>query len=161
MHGPDLSFLFKEINFLILIGLLFFLLRRPVREYFASRASSIRVAVDEARRAYSLASDEHEKISGRLQKIDEEREELFRAFREEGEIERKKILEQADEFREKLKGDVQKVAASELKRAKEELKTQSIQLSKELAVKMLKEKLSEKTEAKLASSTIEQIRRIQ
>lgn len=158
--GPDLALIFKEINFLIFAVLLFLLLRKPVRDYFASRAASIRLSIDESRKAFEKAQEENEEISTRLQNIEKETAELIKTFKEEGEIERKKIIEQAQSNTEKLKDDLQRIAESELTKANEELKAMTVQLSKELATNMIKQEIGKEDNDRLTKNYIGKLKKM-
>lgn len=157
--SPDLSLLFREINFLILVTALFLLLRRPVRDFFAARSASVKNAVDESHQSHSQAEGEYQKINRRFAEIENKSREFLSSFKEEGELERKKILEQAGQFKAKLGEDAKKVTLAELKRAKEELKEVAVLLSKEMAERIIKEKLKKEDEDRLADNYVEGLRK--
>lgn len=158
--SPDLSLLFKEINFLIFVFALFLLLRRPIRDFFAARSASVKNAVDESHKSHSQAQGEYQKINQRFTDIEKKSQEFLSSFKEEGELERKKILEQANQFKAKLGEDAKKVTLSELKRAKEELKEVAVLLSKEMAERIIQEKLKKEDEKRLAKNYIEDLSKL-
>lgn len=156
--GPDRALLFSVINFAILSILLFKLLNKPVREFFAARAEAIRATVDEASLAHAQAAHDHQEITRRLQKVNTEAAELIKSLREEGEMERKKIIENANEFSARLKHDSQRIADAEMKKAREELKETAVHLARDLAGKIVVQVMDDREEEKLSKRYLEQLK---
>ena len=82
---------------------------------------------------------------------------LIQNFKENGEAEKIKIIEQAREYSEKLKEDAKKIADSELKRAKEELKLATVGMARDLAEKSLKEAVKSEDETRLVQEFLKQV----
>lgn len=128
-------------NFVVFLVVLFFALRRPVREFWASRTHQIRFEIDEAARLKGESQERHDVIQGRLARIDREMKDLVQSLEKDGELEKKRIAEEARRFVVRLQGDSERIAAQEVRKAQEILKGQAVQLSLELAERLIRENL--------------------
>lgn len=147
----DKVFLFQVVNFVILASVLVFVLRKPTKNFFETRAATLKNLVDETKKAYEEAARERDELAARLKKVEAETVALVKSFEAEGAAERQKILEQARDYAEKMKEDARKIADSEIRRAKEELKTATIRMSQDLAVKLVGQEITDADEDKLAA----------
>ena len=160
VHGPGLPFLFKTINFLILALLLFFLLRRPVRDFFLSRTASLRSLVDAAASAQAQALKDHRDIQARLAAIEKETQALMVSFREEGESGSRKILSHAQELTAQMKEEAGKFAEVELQKAKESLRDLTARLVRESGERLIREQLSDQDEESLRERYLEKLKQL-
>jgi F0F1-type ATP synthase membrane subunit b/b' len=94
--------LYKIINFVILVGGLAYLLRKPLVEFLAQRSASIRKSLDEGRKALEVSQAQLKVVEERLARLQEE----IAAFRAsaacEMEEERKHLQEMAAAEAEKM-----------------------------------------------------------
>ena len=157
---PGLDLLFREINFFILVVILFFLLRKPVKEYFQARAATLKQAVDEAEKSSESAQKENDEIANRLKKIDHETETLIGSFKKDGEMERAKLLEQARLYSEKIREDAKKIADNEVKKAREELKEMTVKLARDMAKKAIDREITDADEDRLTKSYVERLNKL-
>lgn len=156
--GPSWDLVFRIINFLTLVGVLFYFLKKPAKEFFAKRASALREAVDEAKAAHEIAAQQSREMEDRIKNLGKESEEMLRTFREEAASERTHILKNAKAYTERLKEDVKKIADSELKKAKEELRGVAVELTKESAEKILRQELKGEDQERLTRSYLDQLK---
>ena len=75
----------QAIHLGILIGLLYFVLRKPVRQFFSERHERIQREVDEVRVALRAAKERSEELSAKLKGIDAELASMRRAHLAEAE----------------------------------------------------------------------------
>lgn len=159
MH-PDINLLFKEINFLILVAGLFFLLRKPVKEFFANRAAIFRNTVEASREQFAKTQAENWQIQEKLKNSGQETNALLTSFKDAGELEGKRIVADAKHYAEKIREDAKKIASAELRRANEELKAMTAHLSKELAERMVREELHEEEEARMMTNYVQRLKNV-
>lgn len=159
-HHPaiTLDFIFRIVNFVIFGGVMFFLLRKPAADFFASRSTTLKVAISEAKAAHAKALSDNREIKARLAKIEEETAALTRSFKDQGALEQEKIISQANEYAQRIREDAKKIAESEFRKAKEQLKETTVLLAHELAEKMIQNELNEDDEDRLADSTIRRLK---
>ncbi|EKD41845.1 MAG: AtpF2 [uncultured bacterium] len=105
VHGnahPDIYLLFKVVNFAILIAGLVYLLKKPVRDFFASRALSIRQGVEKSREFHEKVLAESRQINEKLNGLDKECASILASVKLSGEEESRKIEEQSKAFAQKI-----------------------------------------------------------
>lgn len=149
----------RILNFAIFLGVLFFALRKPVKEFWASRSHEIRFAMEEAERLKREAKARHDGLEKRLARIEEEVKGLVRTLQQEGELEKGKMIEEAENLARRIQRDSERIAAQEIQKAKETLKAQTIQLSVELAERILREKFQESDQKRLSEKYLRELER--
>ena len=147
----------RVLNFAIFLGVLFFALRKPVREFWATRSHEIRFAMEETDRLRREAKERHDGLEKRLARIEEEVKGLVRTLQQEGELEKGKMIEEAEKLARRIKSDSERIAAQEIQKAKETLKTQAVQLSLELAERIIREKFQESDQKRLSEKYLKQL----
>lgn len=150
--GIDMAFLFKEINFLILLGILYMLLRKPLREYFSNRAATLKLSVDQARLEYQEALKQHQEIFQRLKNIDEEGVRLMERMKDEGQGEAAYIENQSIDITRLISKNAEEIAQMEVKKAIEDLKSMTVGLSSDLARQSLKNTMQKGDQDRLAEN---------
>ncbi|MFO7769249.1 MAG: F0F1 ATP synthase subunit delta [bacterium] len=91
------SFAFTVLNFLILVGLLWWLLHKPLLRLLDRRKEEVEEMRIGAGQKAREAEEEKEEYERRREELEEEREEILQQAREEIESRREEILEQARE----------------------------------------------------------------
>jgi F-type H+-transporting ATPase subunit b len=97
-------FVGRVFNLAIVVGLLVWVARKPLANFYASRAESIREQLAEAQRARAEAEARLAEIEARMSHLDQELGEMKVAAEKEAEVEYKRLLEAADEEARKLIG---------------------------------------------------------
>lgn len=155
------SIYFGLINFSLLIGLLVFLLRRPVRDFFATRAAILRQAVEGAREARAVAEHRLQEWDTRLACIEAEMQGLRTQLREEGELARQTIIARANEYAAKMTVETERMIAQELKRTKERLRATTVDLAILMAERYLREQTTTEDQVRLAQQYVRRLGQLQ
>ena len=108
-HGPGMAVVFHAINFTILVGLLFYFLRKPAKEFFASRSSQIRGNIDEAKIRKEEAAKKYAEYEQRLKSIEQEMQGLITGLQQDGELERKRLIETAQQQAASMKSNSERM----------------------------------------------------
>jgi len=69
---PPHELLYKTINFIILVGGLGYVLRKPLAEFFSSRSSSIQKSLDEGRKALEASQAQLQAVEEKLRGLEAE-----------------------------------------------------------------------------------------
>ncbi len=138
------------LNFIIFLAVLFFALRKPVKEFWSSRSHQIRFDMEEANRLQREASLRHEDLQKRLSKIEKEIADLIRSLEEEGEMEKRVMIQEAERLSQKIEQDAERIATQEVRKAKETLKAQAAQLSIEMAERLIRENFQDEDQRRLS-----------
>ncbi|PIR18161.1 MAG: hypothetical protein COV46_01145 [Deltaproteobacteria bacterium CG11_big_fil_rev_8_21_14_0_20_49_13] len=96
---------FKIINFIIFLGALFFLLKKPVKDFFASRHSTLSELILVAQRTYDTSHMEMEKLRPLVGGLKAESEKIMSAAIEEAESERARMMNTVKTYADQIKKD--------------------------------------------------------
>jgi F-type H+-transporting ATPase subunit b len=157
-HGiPGKALIFAVVNLLILVILLGYLLRKPVKDFFASRAALIKQDIEESQNLRDCATEKFQEYSQRLKNIEAEMEALTVELKRAGELERNRIVQAAHERVTSMKETSERVMAQELIRAKEELKRDAVVLAAELAEKLVRENMTPEDQKRIVKQYMDRM----
>ncbi len=156
-HGPGMAVVYHAINFAILFGLLFYFLRKPAKEFFASRATLIRSNIEEAKQRKEEASKKYAEYERRLQSIEGEMQGLITGLKQDGELERKRLLETAEQQAASLQSNSERMLQQELRKAKEDLKREAVGLAGQLAEDLIRKNLTPEDQGRLVGQYLEKM----
>jgi F-type H+-transporting ATPase subunit b len=139
--GPNAKFYHHLFNFVILVGLLFFLLRKPALNFFQSRSKSLEQEINQNKILFAEIKKENDELKKKIGALEAESAELINSFKQSGEEEKERIIKEAKVYAEQLKEDAKKIASSEVAKAYEELKDMVVELSYEQATKLIREEV--------------------
>ena len=157
-HGGDWKeWLWRIVNFAILIFILVKFLSKPMKEYFRKRSEVIEQSLTEAREAKELAQKALKEVQEKLALRDQEIEKIIASTRKSGESERNSLIEQGTRMSEKIKEQARSNIELELKNAKAALRSEAAELAIKLAEKKLRENLTEEEQLKIIEESIRKL----
>lgn len=143
------------LNFLILVALLVFMMKKmDIKGYFKKRTELLEQSLKEAREAKELAQKALAQVEERLKIKDREIEEIFAASRESGDREKTRIIEESSRLKERILEQTKSNIDFEVKKAKETIKQEAVEIAMELAEKKLKERLTKEEQIKLLEESL-------
>jgi F-type H+-transporting ATPase subunit b len=151
------EYMWKIINFGILIFILFKFARKPLQNFLNKRTETIEKTLNEAKEAKDAALRALHEIEERLKTKDAEIEAILSAARKSGEQERDRIIEESIKLKEKILEQAKTNIEYELKQAKDSIKAEAVELAMELAEKKLKDKLTKEDQERLLDESLTQI----
>lgn len=151
----DLQLIFAAINFALFVGLLGFLLRRPVKEFWANRAEALRVRIAQARERRAEAEGVYQRLSDRVARMEQEMAALTERMRQNGTLEKQKILEEAQAHAERLTQATQRIAEQELAKARFRLREVAARLTVDLAEKTIRGDLTPADQDRLVTDYLD------
>jgi F-type H+-transporting ATPase subunit b len=161
--GEAQESLFKEylwpvINFLVLLALLIYGFKKAdIKGYFKKRTELIEQTLNEARQAKELAQKALAEVEERLKVKDKEIEEIVASAKYSGEREKARLAEEGERMKEKIMEQARTNIEFELKRAKETIKEEAVEIAMELAEKKLKGKMTKEEQMKLLEESVAKI----
>jgi len=155
--GGDLFY--PTLNFLLLFGVLFFLLRKPLRTYFSERRATVRKDVEDAAALKKQAEERYAKWQRRLGELETELAGIRETARERAETEREHMLADARATAERIRQDAAAAVDQELRRARESLRQEASELAVELAAGILREQVTTQDRDRLLDEFIGRIER--
>ncbi len=163
-HGEGnelwMAYVYKCINFVVLVLLLLWAVRKPAAEYFRTRSLAIRESIEGSRRVFEEASENNRLIRTKMDNIENESREIHAQYIDSAQAESTKVLDEAVKTSQKIRDDVKKVADLELKKARQELREMAITLAKELAEKGIRAELNEADSKNLYQSYVTRMKEI-
>jgi F-type H+-transporting ATPase subunit b len=151
------SIFVQSFNFLVLVALLVFLLRKTVKAHFQHRANDYKQMVERADAAKREAEQGKLAIKSRLDKLESGASEgLNRAKQEAAEL-RAKLQSEAKELSEKIEVEAKRSAQVELEKAKDELRRELLDSALQASHLTLKTSLNANEQSRLQKEFVEKI----
>ncbi len=152
------AYLWPVINFLILVAIMIFVIRKlDVKGFFKKRTELIEQSIRESREAKELAQKALAAVEERLKVKDSEIEHIIASAGQSGEKEKTRLIEEGERLKARILEQAKTNIDYEVKKAKEAIKEEAVELAMELAEKKLKEKLSKDEQLKLLEESLVKI----
>ena len=142
--GPTLSVDgFYAIDFLVYVGILVFLLKKPTQAFLQSRRANLTKDIEEARKMREEAQARLKEYDARLGSLEEEIQGILDDARAAGEKERQRIMVEASKAAERMRLDAQERLAQETRKLQLELKQRMVDMSVDIAERIISEQISD------------------
>ncbi len=149
-----LSWVFKFINFIVLVGILVKFAGKPMKEYFINRHKTVKQKVEDAKKALQEAEALKAEYEQRLSRLGEEIEAFKKSILEEAEKERQKILNEANQFAARIKEQARLTYEQEKREIMARIKEEIARLTMEKTENLLKEKFSKADHVRMVDEFI-------
>jgi F-type H+-transporting ATPase subunit b len=140
---PKHEGLYKVINFVLLVGALGYLLRKPLGDFFAGRSEAIRKSLEEGRRALETSEAQLRAIEEKLRGLEDEIARFKTESAKEMEAERERLRQAAAAEAERMLEFARAQIASATRAAKLELKTYAARQAVDVAEQAIRQRLDE------------------
>jgi F-type H+-transporting ATPase subunit b len=151
------DFIWRCVNFAVMIGLLGYFVRKPIRSALQNRRAEIEKTLADAAAARDAAEARAKEYQEKLAKAAAEIESIYAAIRREGELERDKILTSAREMAAKIELEADAKAASTVARARTELRAEAARLAVELAEELLAKSVTAADQKRLIDEYMQKV----
>lgn len=125
------------LNFIVIVALLWFLLRKAVPALYRNRNEAIQRRLEEARKTSEEARKRLEEVESRLSRLDTEIEQMRREAESGASVEEKRVLEAAEEERRRIVESAEQEITRAVSAARRELKAYAAELAVDLAEKRI------------------------
>jgi F-type H+-transporting ATPase subunit b len=132
----------KTFDFIVLVGLLYWLLAAQIKEFFSGRRAEIKKTLEESVEKKAEAEKKYREYSEKIDKASVEIDGIFEMIKAQGITEKQKIIEDAEKAAIKMKEDARMRIEQELKGASDQLKARAVQLSVQMAEEILKRSIT-------------------
>lgn len=157
-HGEGImGWVWKIVNFAILVFILVKFLGKPMRDYFKKRTELIEQSLKQAQEAKAMAEKALKEVQEKLRLKDEEVERIIATARSSGEAEKAEMIEEGRRMAEKIKEQARENIAMELASAREALRVEAAEIALKLAEKKLREELDEDTQKRLIEDSLKRL----
>lgn len=141
----------RVVNFAIFVAIVYFAAAKPIKKLLNDRIEGIKKALSDAEKGKEEAERKLKGYVGKLASLEDEVKEIHSTLRKEGEVERDRIIEAAEEAAEKIKIQAGFSATQELNKAIAAIKKEAANTAVALAEKMLKRDLGKNDQKRLVS----------
>ena len=140
---PRHELLYKVINFVILVGALGYVLRKPLADFYKSRSTSLQKALEEGRKALEAAQGQLQAVEEKLRRLDAEIAEFKASAAQEMEAERQRLRQSSAEEVARILDAARAQTETAVRGAKLELRNYAAQKSVALAEELIRTRLDE------------------
>jgi len=143
------DFLYRVLNFSLLVAGLAYFVAKPLKNALANRREGIEQELKEAREAAEYAEKRFAEYDAKLTRAEEEIGQIKADIKQEAELEKQRIIENAEKMAAKIKEDSGKTAENEIEKARLALQQEAAELAVELAGDLLKKNFNREDQARL------------
>ena len=156
MISIDRSIIFQIINFLVLVALLFRFLFKPVVQALDKRSNHIREEMEKIEKEKKAAEEMRLKYEEESKNIQIKFQEMQELANQEAVRIKSKIIDEAYQESEKIKQTAEEKARIEIDKLYSELKLDIIDISTEMAAKLLRERIDISKQDQLIEQLLEE-----
>jgi F0F1-type ATP synthase membrane subunit b/b' len=150
----------KAVNLILFIGVLYYLLRKPVRDFFTTRLAEVRATLDRAAREKAEAEAKMNELNARLSRLDTELAGIREQAEREAQTERARLEAEARADAEKLRVTAQREIEGAKQTALVQLREFTANKSVELAEQLIRRELTPQDDAKLLQRVSEELTKV-
>jgi F-type H+-transporting ATPase subunit b len=129
-------------NLLLVVGVLIWIARKPLSNFFARRSDSVREQLAEAQKARAEAEARLAEVQSRMSRLDDELKEIANTAEKEAQDEYKKMLAQAEQDAEKIVERSRQEIEGMTRTAQQELRLHAAELSVQMAEEKIQNEIS-------------------
>ncbi len=148
---------YKLINFVVLAGALFYLARKPVKEFFSSRITSIKDELADLEQKKADAEKALAVYAEKIANLNKESEKIVADYVRQGEEAKKRILAEAELQAEKLEEMAKRNIEQEFKAAKASLLQDVAEKAFQRAEDMVRESISSEDQDRLVDDYLAKV----
>jgi F-type H+-transporting ATPase subunit b len=148
------------VSFVLLVTMLIYVLKKPVRAFLLKRQGEIKNSLEQSARKEEESRTHFDKWEEKLNSLSREIDNLHQRISQEAEVERKGIIERAQEEGDRIRKQAQVVAEQEVRKARLILRKEMVDLSMEMAEKLLREATQPQDQEKLVKEFMGKVREL-
>ncbi|MCX5906143.1 MAG: F0F1 ATP synthase subunit B [Deltaproteobacteria bacterium] len=150
----------QMVSFVFLIVLLTYVLKKPLRSFLLKRREEIQNSLEQAAQKEEKSTVHFAEWEMKMNDLSKEITDLHRKISQGGEVERQKIVARAMDESERIKKQTQLIAEQEIKKARIALKKEVVDLSLDLAEKILRKTTQPQDQERLVKDYIGKVREL-
>jgi F-type H+-transporting ATPase subunit b len=147
----------RVMNFAVLAGALFFLLKKPVADALNGRIAGIKAQLEELESKKAQAEKTLADYEKKIATLDDEVSQIVAQYTEQGEAAKKRILDAAAASAEKLEEQAKRNIESEFKVARQKLQAEMMTQALEKAEELVKKTISSGDQDRLIDEYLEKV----
>jgi F-type H+-transporting ATPase subunit b len=148
---------YKVLNFLVLAGVLFYIARKPVAQFFSSRISDIQGQLADLEQKKADAQKMLSEYENKIAELSKESEKIVQDYVRQGEDAKKRILAEAEAQAIKLEESAKRNIEQEFKAAKAKLQQEIAEKALAQAELLVKESISSEDQDRLVDEYLDKV----
>ena len=152
--GSVMSWVWKIVNFGILVFLLVKFLGKPLTAFLRERKELIEKSIKESQEAKELAKKALSEVEERLKLKDKELEEIMAISKSSGDTERNRLIEEGERLKVAIVQQAKANIEQEVKTAKETIKAEAVEAAMQLAEEKIKARMTTGEQDRLLQESI-------
>ena len=148
---------FRLMNFVVLAGALFFVLRKPVSQALSSRIKGIQEQLESLETQRAEAEKQLAQYNEKLSQLESEAAKIVDTYIKQGNEAKAKILKEAEQTAEKLQAQARRNIEHEFDKAKQKLQQEIVESSLKKAEESLKKEITAQDQDKLIDEYINKV----
>lgn len=152
--GMPAPFLATLVNWLALMALIVVFAKKQLPAALKKRKASIVQGMDEAGRIKAQAEARLNELEEKLSHVDEEIERIVAEMQHAGQLDRERILREAEERRSRMQRDAARLIETELEGAKEQLRREVVQAALEQASQEVSRQMTGQDQQRLVEEAL-------
>jgi F-type H+-transporting ATPase subunit b len=149
--------LWRTVNFVIFAGIMYKLAAKPIKVFFASRKTDINTELQDLESQKIKVQKALKEAKAQLAAVAAERDQLIQQYIAEGEAEKAKIIEKAEQSAQRLKDMAIMTIEAETKKAAAELKQEIVETAVKLSERIIKEKIVPEDQQRLVDDYLAKV----
>lgn len=149
--------IWRIMNFAVLAGALFFLLRKPVAQGLEARRQGIRDQLDDLENQKADAEKELAEYKAKLARLDKEIGKIVAEYVKDGEAAKEKIIEEAKIAAEKLQEHAKKNIEHEFQKARQELQAEMSAQAVTMAEALIKKSINDDDQKRIVDEYLTKV----
>ncbi len=152
--------IFRIVNFVIFLWLLYKFTGKAVRNYFVGRREQIAASIEEAKRAQEEAKKSLEEAKARIAGLEKEVSQILANAEKERDEQIARMREETQRMVERVREQAKAAADLEVKKAKTELQREAIDLAVNMAENLLRERITPEDQKNLITDYINKVKEV-
>ena len=148
---------YRVMNFVVLLVVLIFILRKPISQALSSRIKSIREQLESLEAQKAEAEKQLAQYNEKLSQLEKEAEKIVAGYIKQGNEAKAKILKEAQESAEKLQVQARRNIEREFDKARQELQREVVEKSLVKAEETLKKAITARDQDKLVDEYLDKV----
>jgi len=161
MEGGVPAWIAKSFNLIVFFGILYYLVRKPLHQFFAERFATVRRTLEHAAREKERAETKMSELEARYQRLDTELNEIRTMTQKEAALERQRLETETARDIEKLREIAQREIESSKQVALADLREFAAAKAVDLAEEIIRRELTAEDDAQLLARVGEEMRKVQ
>ncbi len=149
--------LWRAMNFFVLFGILFYVLRKPAGQFFSNRRENIANTLKEFEAKKAETEARYKELEEKLNALESEKDKILADYIQEGEEEKKKIIAHAQDMAARIKQQAEITIGQEIKTAKTELTREIADLSASMAEDLIKKNINDQDQERLVEEYLDKV----